>query len=149
MKGKRKLYTVTDITKNVRLRKDILSNISLYDEYDIKDDETPEIIAEKIYGNANYHWIIMLVNERYNYTDDFPMSYRELEKHVTQKYGAGKEYDTHHYVDSKGFIVDQYNSDKYSVSNYQYEDDLNESKRRIKIISPNSISLILRNFSEL
>lgn len=147
--GKRKLYTITDITKNVRVRKEILANISLYDEYDIKDGETPEIIAEKIYGNAKYHWIIMLVNERYNYTDDFPMTYYELEQHITRKYGAGHEYDTHHYVNLAGYTVDQYNSEATAISNYQYEDELNESKRRIKIVSPKSISVILRNFSEL
>ena len=149
IKGKRRLYTITDITKNVRVRKEVLANISLYDEYDIKDGETPEIIAEKIYGNAKYHWIIMLVNERYNYTDDFPMTYYELEQHVTRKYGTGNEYDTHHYVNLAGYTVDEYHAEATPISNYQYEDLLNESKRRIKIVSPNSISVILRNFSEL
>ena len=40
---------VTDITQNVRLRKQILENISLYDYYDIGEGETPEIISEKFY----------------------------------------------------------------------------------------------------
>ena len=43
---------VTDITRNVRLRKQILENISLYDYYDIAEGETPEIISEKIYQNS-------------------------------------------------------------------------------------------------
>jgi hypothetical protein len=147
--GKHQLHIVTDITKNLRFKKEILANITVYDEYDVKDGETPEIIAEKIYGNPNYHWIIMLVNERYDYLNDFPLSTYNLEQHITQKYGAGNEYDTHHYVDLKGFIVDADNAEATSVSNYQYEDDLNESKRRIKIVSPSLINTILRNFDSL
>ena len=147
--GKHQLHIVTDITKNLRFKKEILSNITVYDEYDIRDGETPEIIAEKIYGNPNYHWIIMLVNERYDYLNDFPLSTYNLEQHITQKYGVGNEYDTHHYVDLKGFTVDSTNPQATSVSNYQYEDDLNESKRRIKIVSASLINTILRNFDSL
>ena len=44
-----KTTVVTDITRNVRFRKHILSNVTLYDEYDMLDGETPEIIAEKFY----------------------------------------------------------------------------------------------------
>jgi hypothetical protein len=146
---KHQLHIVTDITKNLRFKKEILANITVYDKYDIRDGETPEIIAEKIYGNAKYHWIIMLVNERYDYLNDFPLSTYNLEKHITQKYGAGNEYDTHHYVDLKGFTVDEDNAEATSVSNYQYEDDLNETKRTIKIVSPSLINTILRNFNSL
>ena len=52
--GERKVLIVSDITRNVRFRKDILSNVTLYDEYDIKEGETPEIVAEKLYGNSQY-----------------------------------------------------------------------------------------------
>lgn len=147
--GKRELKILKDITKNVRIRKEILSNISVYDYYDIKDGETPEIIAEKVYGNSNYHWIIMLINERFNYTDDFPLSSHELESHITNKYGSGHEYDTHHYIDSKGFIVDEWNAEATSVSNYMYEEEVNESKRRIRLISKSLVDTILKNFSQL
>ena len=147
--GKHQLHIVTDITKNLRFKQEILANITLYDEYDIQDGETPEIIAEKIYGNPNYHWIIMLVNERYDYLNDFPLSTYNLEQHITQKYGAGNEYDTHHYVDLKGFIVDEDNPEATSVSNYQYEDDLNETKRRIKIVDKSLINTVLKNFNSL
>jgi uncharacterized protein YxjI len=100
---KRLDYTVMrDITQNVRLRTEILGNVTLYDEYDIKEGETPEVIAEKVYGNPNYHWIVMLCNERYNYIDDFPLTQYELDKHITDKYGAGNEYATHHYVGATG-----------------------------------------------
>ena len=146
--GKDKFVLIKDITQNVRIRKEILANITLYDEYDIRDGETPEIIAEKIYGSPLYHWVVMLCNERYDYINDFPLPTYELEQHVIQKYGAGNEYKVHHYIDSNGNIVDSTNPQATSVSNYQFEDNENEKNRRIKLISRDLLNIILRNFKD-
>ena len=67
--GTTKSSIVKDITRNIRFRRDILANVTLYDRYDIRDGDTPEIIAEKVYGNAQYHWVIMLLNEKFDYID--------------------------------------------------------------------------------
>jgi hypothetical protein len=147
--GNKELIVVTDIVKNVRFRKEILANISVYDEYDIRDGETPEIIAEKIYGNASYHWIIMLVNERYDYVNDFPLTQLNLETHVKQKYGVNNMYATHHYINEAGYIVNSTEVGAFPISNYQYEENLNESKRRIKIVSKSLINTIIKNFKSL
>jgi len=145
---KLKVSVVKDITRNVRFRKEILSNVTVYDEYDIVDGETPEIIAEKIYGNPEYHWMIMLANDRYDYLTDFPLSEYNLEKHIVAKYGNTR-YDVHHYVDANGYIVNSDASGATSVSNDAYERDLNESKRTIKIISKDLISVILKQYKDL
>lgn len=147
--GKTKVLLLTDITRNVRFRKEVLGNIELYDEYDIQEGETPEIIAEKVYGNANYHWVIMLVNERFDYIADFPMSYTQLVKYVQDKYGVGNEYDTHHFVNEKGFIVDQYYVGRLAVSNIEYEERINENKRRIKLVSPQLIDRVMKQFKDI
>jgi hypothetical protein len=147
--GKTKVLLLTDITRNVRFRKEILGNIELFDEYDIQDGETPEIIAEKVYGNANYHWVIMLVNERYDYIADFPLAYPQLLRYVEDKYGVGNEYDTHHFVNERGYIVDQYYIGKLSVSNIEHEERINEEKRRIKLISPQLIDRVMKQFKDI
>jgi hypothetical protein len=95
-----------DITQNVRLRKQILANITLFDEYDIRDEETPEIIAEKIYGSPDYHWVIMLCNEKYNYLDDFPLPVYEFEQYVKAKYGSDNINAVHHYETVNGDVTD-------------------------------------------
>jgi hypothetical protein len=146
--GEKELKVVTDITKNVRFRKEVLSNISAYDYYDIKDGETPEIIAEKIYGNPEYHWIIMLANDKYDYLSDFPLDTHKLEKFITDKYDD-KVYGIHHYENGKGLVVDSSYPGAVSVSNYDYEIRINESKRKIKIVSKDIINLILTNLSNL
>jgi hypothetical protein len=147
--NKTEYRNVKDITRNVRLRKEILSNVTVYDEYDIMDGETPEIVSEKIYGTPLYHWVIMICNERYNYVDDFPLTQYQLDNHVTDKYGAGNEYDTHHYIDYNGNIVDSTNPQATSVSNFDYEIQINEGKRRIKLISPTLLNTILKNFKDI
>lgn len=137
------LKVVKDITHNVRFRKAILDEITLFDEYDIRDGETPEIIAAKYYGNPEYHWIVMLCNQRYDYINDFPKRTHTLEEYIAATYED--PYATHHY-EKDGYIVSETTPGAYPVSNYEYEDRLNESKRRIKLISPTMLNQIIANF---
>lgn len=140
------LKVVKDITRNVRFRKAILDQITLFDEYDVKDGETPDIIAAKYYGNSEYHWIVMLCNQRYDYLEDFPKSTRMLEEYINSKYA--EPYGTHHY-ELDGFIVSEGTAGAVPVSNYEYEDRLNESKRRIKLISPTMLNQIIANYKSI
>jgi len=139
-----KLIAMTDITTNIRFRKEILSNVTTYDSYDIKDGDTPEILAEKIYGSPEYHWVIMLANNRYDYLADWPLTYSALQEYVDSKYGATAD-SIRHYEDANGHVV----MGGVSVSNREYEERINERKRRIKIISPSLISTILANYKDL
>ena len=139
---------VRDITTNLRVKKEILDSVTLYDEYDIVDGETPEMIAEKVYGNPLYHWIIMLLNERFDYVDDFPKDYYTLQKSIDAKYGDTAN-DIHHYEDENGYTVSSDYPLARPISNRTYEEELNESKRRIKLISPSVLPVILKNFEEL
>jgi hypothetical protein len=142
--GKLILKIVKDITTNVRFRKYILENITIFDEYDIKDGETPEIIALKYYGNPEYHWIIMLSNQRYNWVEDFPKTSSALEEYTLAKYID--PYAAHHW-EKDGFVVMYFTPGASKITNYEYEIVLNESKRRIKLITPKLLSQILNNFN--
>jgi hypothetical protein len=146
--GKTEYRRVKDITRNIRFRQEVLENITLYDEYDIIDGETPEIIAEKVYGNPNYHWIVMLANQRYDYRKDFPLTQISLDKYIEEKYGAESD-AIHHWEDADGIIQASTVSGVVSVSNRQYEERVNEEKRRIKRPSKNVIAKILKEYKEL
>ena len=138
---------MTDITRNIRFRRDILANITVYDYYDIVEGETPEIVSEKIYGNAKYHWIIMLANDRYDYLNDWPLTQANLDQYVIDKYGSSAN-SVHHYENANGVIVSYDYPSAVPITNANYEAELNESKRRIKIISKDLISTILKNYKE-
>ena len=146
--GNRTAFLVTDITKNVRFRRDVLANITLYDEYDIIDGETPEIIAEKFYGDSTLHWVIMLANDRYDYLKDFPMTYDVLNKFIKDKYGDAV-YETHHYEDANGNWVMPNADGALQITNFDYEQSVNESKRTIKIVTADVLALVLKNFNDL
>jgi hypothetical protein len=143
-----KTSIVKDITRNVRFRKEVLSNITLYDEYDIIDGETPEIIAEKIYGNPEYHWIIMLCNERFDYLSDFPLEEYSLVKHIESTYGENAN-DVRYYEDARGFVVNSDVPGAIAITNAEYERILNEKKRRINIVSPQIINAVIKNFEDI
>jgi len=147
IKKETKAFVMTDISRNIRFRRDILANISVYDEYDIVDGETPEIIAEKVYGNPQYHWIVMLANDIYDYRADFPLTQLALEKFVSDKYGQDAD-ATKHYVNAEGYVVNADSAGAVPLSNRQYEEIINESKRRIKLISKDLISVVLKNFKD-
>jgi hypothetical protein len=146
---------VSDIITNVRVKTEILQNIVFYNEYDIRDGETPEIISEKFYGTPTLHWAIMLINERYDYLMDFPATLPVLEAYITDKYGVANINNIHHYEDSKGNWVnsDYINragvADATPMTNYEYEVAINESKRRIKMVPPEIMGEVLRRFREI
>ena len=58
----------------------------MYYEYLISDGETPDIIAHKIYGSSERHWIILLLNEILNPQFDWPLSDSSLKKYIDVKY---------------------------------------------------------------
>ena len=142
-----KAIILTDITRNIRFRRDVLANITVYDYYDIVEGETPEIVAEKIYGNPMYHWIIMLVNECYDYLGDWPLTQANLDQYAIDKYGDTVN-DIHHYENANGVIVSYDYPLATPITNANYEAEVNESKRRIKIISKDLISTILKNYKD-
>ena len=136
IQGKYQQFVLTDITENIRFKKEILADTSLYSTYTIRDGETPEIIAEKLYNDPQLHWLIMLANDKYDY------SYAES-KYPLNVYGI------HHYVNPAGYIVSSDVAGAVSVSNIDYETQLNESKRQIRVINSNYIPKILEQFNDL
>jgi hypothetical protein len=140
------LKIITDITTNVRVKKQTLSSITLWQYYDMKDGETPEIVAERFYGNAELHWVIMLVNDRYDVYNDFPLTSSNLENLIAAKYITPNA--TKHYV-KDGLIVDSSTTGSVPLSHRDWEIAENEKKRRIKMVEPNLVFGILEQFDRL
>lgn len=101
---------VVDITKNVRIISHLLSNISLFDTYTMKDGETIEFVSEQMYGTPDYYWTIMLANNRYDYINDFPIPQISMDQMIEDKYGLDNIYNIHHYetlINGVTYIVDE------------------------------------------
>ena len=62
------LEHVTDIFRRVKARSKIVNdNVTLFDNYDVAEGEkAQEDVAYKVYGEADYFWVVTLVNNIVN-----------------------------------------------------------------------------------
>lgn len=148
---------LTDITRNVRFKQEVIDNITLYDFYIMKENETFEQVSENLYGTPYYHWILMLLNDAYDWRQDAPLNDLSFNDYIVEKYGSIETAKSQikHYVNSKGFIVnsnylnENNQLDATAVTAYDYESDINNDRRKIKVVSSEVIDLIMRNYKDL
>lgn len=76
----------TNLLTRFKFNSSIKNNPLIYYEYFIQDMDTPENISAKIYGTPHKHWIIMLMNDIYDYQYDWVMSYTDFTQYVDNKY---------------------------------------------------------------
>lgn len=91
--------SVTNIFKRLGILKDVLSNASSYVLYEVEENDTPEIIAEKMYNDAGAGWIILYANQIIDPQFDWPMNDEVFRKYIVRKYGSVANAQTtyHHY----------------------------------------------------
>lgn len=91
--------TVTNIFFRIRYIQEVLNNLSSYFTAELEDGETPEIIAEKVYGDAGAHWMITIANQIIDPQWEWPLDYDEFNKYLIGKYGSIENSQTtiHHY----------------------------------------------------
>ncbi len=77
---------VTDILARSTFLREIANNTSIAYEYNVKETDTPEIIAHKVYGDAYRSWIILLFNQIINPYYDFPLTTDSLDAFIQNKY---------------------------------------------------------------
>ena len=97
------MQVLPDLTVRSKFLANIVTNASNYDEYDIVSGETPEITADKFYGDSGLHWIILQTNGILDPRFGWPLDQFDLKKFTNAKYGNVTS--THHYEDSTGNIT--------------------------------------------
>lgn len=97
---------VTNIFVRLRFIREILNSIVHYYDYEIKDDETPEILAQKLYGDVEAHWIILMLNDIVDSQYDWPLNYKNFNNYIIDKYGSIETAKTtyHHYEKISKFV---------------------------------------------
>lgn len=169
---KRKVHEMTNIMKRFRIIQGLDDKASIYSDYSIEVGDTPSIVANHFYDDPTLDWIIILPNKIIDPFFDWPLEYQQFLEFITKKYGSitTAKSQVHHYervlqdtsVLFDGTIIkrkvaridkDTFNalptSDKVSVSNFDYEERLNESRRDIKIIDPDFIEEILEQTEDI
>ena len=160
-------FTIKDYFHLLRVRDDILKEDTLYVDYVVQDGERPDQISYNEYGDEQFYWVILQINDIVDYYNEWPLSYKELEEYSLKKYGSVEALDeTHHWVtvetkDADGNVVLPggmivYEGFKFeypatpgstvylssfpaAVSNFDYESDKNEAKSSIQILDPKHV----------
>ena len=172
-------YTeVKNLFLRVKLNSKIFSEISNFNKYIIRGDERPDNVAEKVYGDSNLDWVVLLSNNIINIYDEWPMSNRTFELYMNKKYGVTKYDDIHHYettevkdsgnnftVLKKGLEVpSDYSITFYDgalgkedtatnittgITNYEYEQNLQDQKRRIFLLGESLVGQVVKEMKEI
>ena len=155
-KGDGSAKLCTDILRRVRVRVNMKKEIVMLAPYDVKENETPEIVADKHHGSSYYHWIVMILNDISDIHHDWVKSTRQLQKYIQTKYTDAQLSEVHHYeiAQSSGdttikIQVPQGTADATTVTNYEYEVALNEEKRSINLLRNDYLGFFVEEFSNL
>ena len=155
--GNGKFKDVKNLLRRVGIRAKVKSNTMLYDTYDVKNGETPESIAFKLYDDAELHWVVMLVNNITDRFHDWPLSEAQFLNFVNEKYSNPNA--IHHYEieqesgdTSIKIDIGTSNSDyplATSITNYEYEQEEQDNKRKIRLLDPSFIDTFVNEFKIL
>ena len=136
--------------------------MALFSTYDVQDGDTPESISYKHFGTTQYFWVICLMNNVYDRFYDWPLTFSAFEEYVTQKYDNPQA--IHHYEKDQSsgsttgegpadydhkIEVNSTDSDAQSVSNYEYEQRIQDRKRQIKLLDNAYLGLFIEEFEKL
>jgi len=78
--------TLTNITERFAFEPTFKTNSATYYRYLIKDGDTPENIASKIYGSPERHWVVLAMNDIIDPIFQWPLSQRTIIKFIEAKY---------------------------------------------------------------
>jgi len=155
---------IKDYFNLLKIRDDIYREETMYAPYTIHNGQRPEQISQAVYGDEQFYWIILQVNNIVNYYQEWPLSELELTEFVYEKYGGAiGAAEIHHWQTIETYdqstppnlvlpgqleVPSNFKfsypaesgsnttltSFPYSVTNFDYERDLNEKKSQINIL---------------
>jgi hypothetical protein len=169
---------VKNLFKKAKLRDDIFSDLSFFTKYSILGDERPDNVAYKFYNDSTLDWIILLSNNVINIQTEWPLSQQGFYNYLIDKYGSEEVFnEVHHYEtiqvnNTSGAIIVRaglkvpsdysisyfdvnngqtmnYRNITVEVSNYDYEEKIQNNKRNIFVLKPDYLNLIFNDLEDV
>jgi len=163
---------VKNVFRRIKLRDDLQSNFTIFNKYEIEEGMRPDTVAEELYGNPEFDWIILTVAGILNVRNEWPLNNRDLYNYCLDKYddslNSVRFFETKEVKNAdgklilpKGKVVDSDftipNPDNVSatlnpvvgISNYEYETRLNDEKRNIYVLREGYVQTFLNDISEI
>ena len=90
---------VKNIFKGVRIREDILQDLTVFEKYQIIGNDRPDNVAFIVYGDSTLDWLVLKCNNIINIQTEWPMTQEDFDRYLLSKY---ETYDNlyngiHHY----------------------------------------------------
>ena len=163
---------VKNVFRRIKLRDDLQKNFTIFNKYEIEEGMRPDTVAEELYGNPEFDWIILTVAGILNVRNEWPLNNRDLYNYCLDKYddslNSVRFFETKEVKNAdgklilpKGKVVDSGftipNPDNVSanlnpvvgISNFEYETRLNDEKRNIYVLREGYIQTFLNDIREI
>jgi hypothetical protein len=170
---------VKNLFKKVKLREDIFQELAFFERYTIEGDDRPDNVAFKVYDDSTFDWVVLLSNNILNIQSEWPLPQRDFDEYLLSKYGdydtlynGVHHYETEEVKNSNGVTIvpaglevqDEYSVSYYDffldqqiqtgnlsvpVTNYEYEESLNNQKRQIYILKPFYLNVAINDLESI
>ena len=167
-----------DIRKILPFREDIFAEASTFTKYKITGDDRPDNVAFEVFGDANLDWLVLTCNNIINVYDEWPMTQINFENYLLEKYGTYENINASHHFETTevknttgvvilpaGLEVDSdysitfyddriegmttVNSPVQEVTNYMYEQRLQDDRRNIFLLKPRFLNVVKDDLEEM
>ena len=168
---------VKNLFKRGKLKNDIFKDLTYFTKYQIVGDDRPDNVAFNVYDDETLDWVVLLSNNIVNIQTEWPLDHQSFYNFLIYKYGSEEEiHAIHHYetqqvrdtnrtiIVPKGLKVPQnYSIEFYDsrlesyttmsnitteITNYAYENKIQDDKRNIYILKAEYINVILNDTEE-
>ena len=170
---------VKNFFKRVNLREDIYQDLTFFTKYSILGDDRPDNVANKVYQNPSLDWVILLANNITHIPTEWPMAQNDFDRFMLEKYdnynnlyNGVHHHETIEVKDSNDITIvpaglnvssdfTQTYYDYYMkkvetasnitrpVTNYQYEEKLENKKREIFIMKQEYLTVVLDDVDDI
>ena len=170
---------VKNFFRRATLREDIFQSLTFFTKYSIEGDDRPDNVANKVYSNSDLDWVILLANNITHIPTEWPMAQNDFDRFLLDKYGTYENLynGVHHHEtvevkDSNNVTIvpaglevsadftttyfDYFISGMVTklditrpVTNYQYEEKIENKKRNIFILKQEYVSVVLDDIEDI
>lgn len=170
--------TVKNLFRRGFLREDIFQDLTFFTKYQIQGDDRPDNVAFEIYQDSTLDWLVLMANNVINIQNEWPIANSVFDELMTDKYetyenliGGIHHYETIEVKDASGVVIVKAGlqvESNYSViffderanelktitptipvTNYEYEQKINEGKRNIYLLKPKYIQVVRDDLEDL
>ena len=170
---------VKNFFRRATLREDIFQSLTFFTKYSIQGDDRPDNVAHKVYENSDLDWVILLANNITHIPTEWPMPQNDFDRFLLDKYdnydtiyNGIHHHETIEVKDSNDVTIipeglqvsSDFNQSYYDhylqkivdtvditrpVTNYEYEEKLENKKREIFILKQEYLTVIIDDIEDL